>query len=373
MLDTLARSGDHVHLPSGDDYVVYFQHLHRVFAFLDAWYRKLVEGGNTEAKIVGGFLEKFLTTVRILRLRFRYSKDHQLPLDLNDSGFPHWTGIFELESDLSLKVERLKHLPGKRIVQELMLETMLRKGQDATELLSQMAEVQLSEELDESKLIFTFTPGSLAVIQNGSETSGIINCLFSWLCYDKTLNRPCIYVMAFDFKGTQEELRSDYNQGDFLPVIRRLGDRIVPMAVLATDIDAALPRVFPKILKRILIGPIICPKFSVPGDHEDLIGWLNQFGELEDFALLLEAGVIFSRGEFEEKQGWFSLKPSKVRQIFAISEDELSGQNQAGQIQQVIMLPHQVLQQISSLPDFVEKYHLFNKVSYNPQGGIYVV
>lgn len=373
MLESLARSGDFVRLENSDAYDTYFKHLNRAFAFLVAWYQKLVEGGNTEAKIVRDFLEKFLATIRMLRFKYICAQDHQLALDLNDSGFPHWCGISELEADLSLQDERSAHLPGRRIVQEMMLEEMLRRGQDPVSLLPQMAEVQFAEELDGSKMIFTFTPGDLAIIQNGSEGSGTLNCLFSWLCYDKAFNKPYIYVMAFDFCGTEEELRLDFDHGDFMPAIRRLGDRAVPLAVLATDIDEALPKVFPKILKRICLGPILCPKFSVPGDHDEIIGWLSEFGEPDDFALLLETGVILSRGEFEEKRGWFSFNSKKVRQIFAISEDELSAENQASQVKQVIMLPHHVLQQVASLPAFVSQFGSFNKVTYNLQGGLYVV
>lgn len=373
MLDSMARLEEKHHLQDSNDYAAYFQHLNRVFAFLVTWYQKLVEGGNTEAKIVKIFLEKFLATVRVLRFKFLYAQDSKLTLDLHDSGFPHWTDIFELESDLALQSERRKQLPSRRIVQEIMLESMLTRGEIPADLLSQMSQIQLGEELDGSRLIFTFTPGDLTIIQNGSETDGVLNCLFSWLCYNKISNRPCIYVMAFDFKGSQEELLFEFNQGDFIPAIRRVGDRVPPLAVLATDIDQSLLKVFPKILKRIEIGPIICPKFSVPGDQEQLVEWLTKFGEPEDFALLLETGVIFSRGEFQEKQGWLSLSKSKVRQIFAISEDVLASERQATQVQQVVMLPHQVLQQINTSADFEKLFGPFTKVSYNSQGGIYVV
>jgi hypothetical protein len=372
MLESLARSGDYIHLESEDEYSAYFQHLNRVFAFLSAWYQKLVEGGNAEAKIVNGFLEKLLWTVRALRFKHLYSNEHQLALDLNDSGFPHWCGISELEADLALQSQRLERLPSKRIVQEMMLEKMLRKGQDPIEFLPQMAEIQFTDELDGSKLVFPFTPGNLVKVENGSEEKGIINCLFSWLCYDKFSNRPYIYVMAFDFCGTEEELQFDFEQGDFLPAIRRLGDRVVPLAVLATDIDETLPRIFPKILKRIGLGPIICPRFSVKDGHPELVDWLCQFGEPGDFALLLESGVIFSQGQFEESRGWFS-STKKVRQIFAISEDELTGESQASQTQRVVLLPHHVLQQISTLPEFAEKFGTYSKVTYNQQGGLYVV
>jgi hypothetical protein len=344
-----------------------------VFAFLVVWYQKLVEGGNTEAKIVRDFLEKLLTTVRVLRFKFLYAQDKHLMLDLHDSGFPHWLGISELESDLALQLERARHLPSRRVVQEIMLEQMLRKGEDPVGLLSQMAQVQFAEELDPKKLVFTFTPGNIAVVQNGSHTAGLINCLFPWLCYDKETNRPYIYIMAFDYDGTQEELRLEFNEGDFLPAIRRVGDRVPPLAVLATDIDEALPKVFPKILKCIGLGPIICPRFSVQEDkHAQLLSWLSQFGEPNDFALLLEASVVFSKGEFEEKRGWLSFGTSKVRQIFAISEDQLAGDRQASQVQQVIMLPHHVLQQVNSLAEF-QDFADFNKVAYNKQGGIYAV
>ncbi len=372
MIEDLARRGDYVHLGDEDEYSAYFQHLNRVFAYLAAWYQKLVTGGNTEAQVIRNFLDKILSTVRLLHIKYRYRTDHQLVLDLNDSGLPHWTSINELESDLALRGERQKDLPSRRIVQELMLEEMLLRGQDPVALLPKMAEVQLNEDLDEGKLIFTFTPGNAAIVENGSP-GGVLNCIFSWLCYDKMRNRPYVYIMAFDFDGSAEELRSEINEGDFVETIRRLGDREAPLAVLASDIDEAMLRVFPKIIKRIQLGPIICPKFSVPGDQESLVGWLNEFGDPGDFALLLESAVIVSNGEFSPRRGWFSLGAKRVRQVFAVSEDVLASEHQANEVRQILMLPHRVLQQIGSDPAFIELFERHTKVTYDPQGGLYVV
>jgi hypothetical protein len=373
MLDQLTRSGDFVHLGNSDEYADYFKHISRVFAFLSAWYRKLVAGGNEEARIVEGFLEKLLYTVQMLRLKYLYAEDHKLALDLNDSGFPHWFGISELEAGLAIQLEHFKDLPGRKVVQEIMLEEMLRRGNDPVKLLPQMAEVQFADELDGSKLIFTFTPGALTVIQNGPEDGEILHCLFSWLCYDRTLNRPYIYIMAFDFAGTREDLRIEYEHGDFLTTVCRSGDREIPLAVLATDIDNALLRVSPKIVKRISLGPILCPKYSVPDDNAELIGWLSQFGEPDDFALLLESGILLSKGVFEEKSSWFFGNSKKVKQIFALSDDELAGEQQASEVSQMILLPHHVLQHISETPRFNEMFGRHKKVAYNLQGGLYVV
>ena len=146
MIDSLERNGDFVQLGSSDDYAAYFQHLNRVFAFLLTWYQKLVRGGDTEAKIVQGFLENFLHTVRALRFKHLYAgDDHPLILDLNDSGFPQWLGISELEADVALRDERLARLPGRRIVMEMMLDEMLGHGQEPAGVLPHMAEIQFIE------------------------------------------------------------------------------------------------------------------------------------------------------------------------------------------------------------------------------------
>jgi hypothetical protein len=345
----------------------YFQHLNRVFAFLIAWYKKLIEGGNTEARIVEIFLEKFLFTIGLLQFKHLGKKDDSMPLSLDKSGFPHWSNIFQIATDLTLKEERLGTLPSRRIVMEMMLDEML-SGNSPTGTLPQMANIHFWEELDEERIISGFTPGKVVRVENETGEAGVINCLFPWLCYDRTQNVPCIYVMAFDFKGNEECLRRDV-AGDFLPTINRFGDRITPLAVMAADIDNALPRVFPKIIKRVLLGPIISVKFSTTGDHDDIVSWLAEFGSPDDFALLIETSVLFSQGECDRRGGWLSFGSKRVRQIFAIMDCE----NQASQVKGVILLPHEVFQQIESKPEFEQKYGSSSKLTYGRQGGIYVV
>lgn len=377
MTEKKVEQGDMVLLASDGDYEAYFNHLNRVFFFLNRWYLKLVEGGNTEAKIVAGFLTKLLATVRVLRFKHMYSAaspEQKLILDLDDSGFPHWMGINELEADVALQEERSKNLPSRRVMNERLLEQMLGKGKDPVALLPEMAQVQFAEELDGSKIIFDFTAGELQVVQNGFEKKeGTIRCLFSWLCYDKTVNRPFIHVMAFDYEGTEEELGTEFEQGPFLPTIRRFGDRQVALMLLATDIDEALPKVFPKIIKRVELGPIFCPRFAWQGDDETLTRWLSEFGQPDDFALKLVSSVIFSKGVYEEKHSWLFGGSAKVRQIFALKEDELTGETEASEVHRIILLPHHVLQQVNALPEFVAEFGMFGKITYTKEGEIHHV
>ena len=375
-IDPNARSRDFVRLASSDEYSAYFWQLNRVFAFASIWYQKLVEGGNTEAEIVEGFLQKMLYTTKMLRLKHLYSPDHPLALDLNDSGFPHYSSIMELSGDLALQPERASHLPSRRVVQEMMLEEMLRRGRDPVELSPQMSDIQFNEELDGGRLILPFTPGDLTVVKNGHEDSKLTTCLFSWLCYDPRSNMPFVHIMAFDFDGTVDQLRQEYKEGDFLKIIRRYGDRVPPLVVLASSIDQNLPKVFPKILKRIQIGSIICPAYVAADDDDDLTAWLAKYGERDDFALFLEAQAIFSQGQFEAKpSGWFSLgREKQIHQIFAISHfDALASERQANEVRQLLMLPHEVLQQITTEPMFRDLYGHREKIAYTREGGVYVI
>ncbi len=372
-IEDLARSRDYCCL-APDEYAAYFHHLNRVFAFLRTWYRKLVEDGNKEAEIVEGFLGRLLQTVCLLRLKHLYNPAIQLTLDLNHSGFPHSVGVAELEADLTLKDERLRHLPNRRVLQELMLESMLSRQIDPTELLPQMAERQLAEMIDREKIVRPFTPGDVVIVNDNGKVK---NCLFSWFCYDRMENIPYVYIMAFDYHGSTEKLREELAGGEFVEVIRKNGDRgTVPLIVTATSIDEELPTVFPKILKRVKVGPLVCPLYTAEDSSDPFVKWLRQYGEPADFVLFLEAEVLYSKGqEPQEERGWFSFaERKKARQIFALpAMDSVSGDRHVSQVQLVMMLPHHVLQQIASDPDFAEVSRGQQKVAYDLEGGIYVV
>ncbi len=371
-LDELRGVSDCCRLTSSEDYAKYFAHLNRVFAFLRTWYQKLATGGDVEAKIVAGYLDRLLYTVGVLRWKHLFNQSDHLVLDLNDSGLPHYLGVAELESDFDLKEERLVDLPSRRVYEEMALEELLVRGRDPVELLPQMAKRQFLESLHENSMLLPFSPGEIAVV---GEARGKLGCLISWACYDRTLNVPFVYIMAFDYHGTHLELKNDY--GEIFEVVRKYGNRgTTSLAVLGTSIDDEHPHVFPKIIKRVQIGPIICPRFC-SGDNQSPIGkWLSEFGKVDDFVLKLDAEMIYSKGESKEPWSWLDLINGRklVKQIFAISPSmEISTGRYSSQVQSVIILPHHLLQQIGHHDEFRESYKTYQHVTYTSEGGIYAV
>ena len=374
LLDEMRKTGDFVELESSDEYARYFNHLTRVFRFLIQWYQNLINGGATEERRVTGFLARMLFTVNMLRLKHFYSPTHQLHLDLNDSGFPHTLTIMDLETDLRAKNERLQTLSPRNMLIELMLTEMLEKKQEPTDLLRQMAETEYFSSLDENRLVLAFTPGELELKATQPDHR---KYMYSWACYDFESSMLYVHVFAFDQDIRDEPLEkrgAAFNR--FLEVIKGEGSRVPTVGVLASSIDEALDAIHPKILKRVRIGPIICPRYSQEADPEPMLGFLKRAGTESDFALKMSSEFIISDRQVEQPRRILGLgRAKRVREHFVIpdSQDDLRCHDRhASEIHDYMILPHHVLQEVVNDPDFAP-YQSMQLITYTKEGEVYAV
>jgi hypothetical protein len=375
LLAGMKERGDFVELESSDDYARYFNHLTRVFQILISWYKNLIDGGATEERLVTGFLKRMLFNVDMLRLKHYHNPHNQPHLDLNASGFPHILTIMELEADLRIKPERLPTLSPRNTLIELMLNEMFEKRQEPIELLRQMAETEYYTLLDENKLLLAFTPGVLELRED--RRPGYRKYQYSWACYDPHSNMIHMHLFAFDHDKTEEPLQSRgpaFNR--FLQVIKTEGSRAPTVGVLASSIDEALISVHPKVLKRVRIGPITCPRFSRESNPESMLGFLKQYGEEDDFAVRLASEIIISERQVERSRGLLSFgRAKRVREHFAIPDPDADLQcftQQASQVYDHLFLPHAVLQEVVGDPNFAP-YEAMQKVVYTRKGELHAV
>ena len=109
----------------------------------------MIEGGDVEAPAIAKFLEKLCFTMKVLRLKCLFNPSHDLPLDLNESGFPNHRAFSDLGTDLLRKNERLLTSLPEEMLKDQMVEHMFSKFEDPEDLLWQMADRRFLELIDE--------------------------------------------------------------------------------------------------------------------------------------------------------------------------------------------------------------------------------
>ena len=333
---------DNLEVLGDDEYANYFAHLSRIFALLVKTHEsQTTSKGHFETEIIRLFLKRFLFTVELLRMKYLFDPHRALKVDLTESGLPHSIEMANLEVDLGLAEEKLSILPKETILTQAILDYLFEFKEEPTELLGKMATIKYLSMLDENRMFRLFTPGSLELRHTNDRVRSYV---FSWGCYDVKTNRPYIHILFFDQDINSEPLEQyEYGFKSFLDVIRSEGSRVPDVGVLALAIDHTLEDIYPKVLKRIGIGPVY-GKYS-RDDHKVMSFLKSRNLRKEDFVLFFSTSIVFSMSE-QISKSFFS--KGKVRQIFYIPEsDEECYTQKASQIHKYVLAPHEVVQGMS--------------------------
>jgi hypothetical protein len=371
-LNRMIRDGDFVELDSSDEYTKYLNIIDRVCKYVDAYHTGVIQGGDFEAKYISTFLEKLRFTMKMFRLKCLHNSSKHPPLDLNESGFPNYMAFSELETDLKLRDERLSVLPIKDLLIEQMIDHMISKKTDPSDLLGQMADRNYLEQISKKNLFLPYNHGGLEL---RAETEQYRKYVFSWACYDFSTNMPYCHVLAFD-QDIEEERFENLGQNyiQFLQIIKSEGSRTPTIGVMASSIDNNVKGIHPKVLKRVRVGPILSANFSREKDPEPLIGLLKEFGQEDDFAVKILSEIIFSSRQENKQTAFLDFgRAKKVREVFAIpSSDIKCFERSASKVYENIIMPHHFLQLVIDDPRFAE-YEDVGKVVYSKEGNLYVV
>ncbi len=368
---------DIVLLASQDEYAKYYNLMTVVLSRLVAWHRKLASQGQYEAGVIEQFVERLLYTIRVLRMKYTYSVEHGLKVDLTDSGFPAAMEIMHLETDLARKEEVLRALPPASFLKLSMLDTLLKERVEPRELLWQMSQRAYMTMLDPDKVFLTFSPGKLE--QRGQDVNER-QYVFSWGCYDFQKSRPYVHVMTFTQDRSSDPLHLEGpTYAHFMQVVKHEGSRAPDLAILAASIDDALEDIHPKVIKRVCIGPMFSRSVvhgsEVTTDplYRSLAELLYQQSKADDeFLLAFKEEVVFSREQQVTKKLFAS---SRVREIFHIPVDDPECyQSRASVVHRSVILSHALLQHIDGLGDSaLPGFEKFGKITYSADGGLYGV
>ena len=342
---------DNVRFDSTDEYIQYFDFIKTAFNRLIDSLKSRSADNPIEIAILKDFLQKYLNTVEILRLKYLFKQDDKMAIDLTDSSFPNYLEIKKLDAEALKSKEVLAKLPKKDSLKQEVLDYMFDKKAQPIHLLQKLGKIVYNESLIDERYMQMFTEGSLHEL--GKTKKGHKKYLYSWASYDSMTNRPYIYILAFEFTNDSVNLQKEGLEA-FKEIVKKNNSNSSPLKVLATDIDNSAESIKPKILKRIDIGPIYC-KYSKE-NHEISKLVQEKFTE-NDYAFFYTTEIVNSVGEKEQKTGGIFSSEKQLRQVFFVDETDIDSlERHVSEVNKYLIGSHKVVQYLSAnKPEYINK------------------
>lgn len=347
-----------------DEYVIYFKYLKKLYQHFLGLYPQIQFHQNLmpdEMSVVTEYVKQFLLSVEALRLKFSYNPDHDLMIDLTESGYPNFQEIKEMTMDAARASIQLSKIKSEMQLKNEILDYFAKYKKSPEDshnnLLLQLSERKYYDLLREHDIFGPFNFGTLQKL-DGGQAHKSVRYLLHWATYDPQFNRPFIYFMIFDYHYGGKEM----DKNTFLQLqdqIKKTGYRATKLQVFATVLDTNIKEVRPKLIKRIDIGPIF-GKYSE--DRTPFTEAIKHdcFGE-DDFIFYFTVEVLKSVSEKVKGDGVFLKK--MVYQEYATSHDKDAILNKASEVSRFMIAPHRVVTFLQSS----DKYkHLVDALSAPP-------
>ena len=248
------------------------------------------------------YSDLLLYSIEAMRVKYMYDDEENMKVDLTDSGFPNYLEFRYLFNDLELREEYLGKLTNTDVLKEEFLDTLMRKKEPIPKRkLFQAASIVYYTSAKKEYIFNRFVQGKILPAPEGSEEEYLV----SWSFYDVSHNRPYICYMYFDYDGKNVQ---DYKD-EIYSVLKNAADRDMNLDTMAYAIDKRLPKVFPKRIRRVDLGPLhnVFAKDENKVTHTILQSIANKEIPLESYAISfkideLKSGSEFKEGSFFSKQ-----------------------------------------------------------------------
>jgi hypothetical protein len=317
---------------------VYFAQLRRALACLEGGLAHATPQGEAERRAIRGFLARLARTLDLLALRHFFPvAGAELRIDTTDSGFVHWSALLELAADLERKDAALAELPTQDELKRSMLEQIVRYGLPPTEPRAALMRRVYLEALAPEAVFAPFLPGAFAPV-SAADSRG---WLWSFASYDRALNRPFFHLVYSEWDGEPPAPGS--------PELAELGaaaDRAAAgrasLLAVAKRLDELVPRLRPRIVKRLVLGPFWAPAFT--GSEGPLGALLVELEARWPFALQVESEILISERETRVGAGWLS--KGALRQVFWLPDAPERAARGVSQLERFLILPHWLAQRV---------------------------
>ncbi len=281
-------------LDSKEQYASYFK-------IVDHSFKQLIKGllknnlcKEQEVIFFKQYAELLIYSIEALRVKYLFSEEDKMKIDLTESGFPNYMELRYLVNDLSLKNDYLQKLPKVSVLKKEFLETLFKDKESISNVkLHQAASIIYYTTIDKRYIFKRFIQGKIIkTIEYEAQY------LVSWSFYDITYNRPFICFLYFNYDGKKVE---DY-KSKIYEVLQIAADRSIDMDTIAYLIDKKLPKVNPIRFKKIDVGPLhnIFAKDENIITHTLLKNIASKSLKMHSFSLSLSIDEAYSKGSFKE-------------------------------------------------------------------------
>jgi hypothetical protein len=337
---------------TGDNKVrLYFAQFNRALIALHRAVEQSTSTTNAENKAVDRFVLLLRRTFESLALKFFFTGTGQdLKIDTTDSGFPHFSALLELAADLERRAAGLAELPPMEEMKRRMLEQIVEHGMDPRGWQIAMIRRTYLEALTAENLFRSFLPGELEKVGRSEDDASY---LWSFASYDRALNRPFVYLIYFQYDGGPLS-EGEAELAEIVSVAERTAAGRLSLLAFSQRLDQLLPRMRPRIIKRLALGPYCSPIFTRnEGQLGDL---LDRLADRLPFALRWETEILISEREARVGGGWLS--KGQLRQVFWIPKAIDLAERGVSQIQRFVLLPHWLAQHFQAAELLVDHRHI---------------
>ncbi len=282
-------------LETKEQYSVYFKIVTHAFKELIKSITKEQICSIHEATFIQQYGELLTYSLEAFRIKYLFDDEEKMRIDLTESGFPNYLEFRYLINDLDLKQQHMSKLPEVASLKEEFLETLLKYKEPISDRkLHQAASVVYYTTVEKNFIFKRFVQGKIIRVDEGLGAEFMV----SWSFYDITYNRPFICFMYFDlYKESVEDYKSEIYK-----VLETVADRDMSLDIMAYAIDKKLPKLWPKKLRKIDLGPLhnVFAKDELALTHSLLEGIIEKTLELSNYAVSVAIDEINSTGNFSE-------------------------------------------------------------------------
>jgi len=282
------------------------------------------------------YSDLLLYSIEAMRIKYMYDDEENMKVDLTDSGFPNYLEFRYLFNDLELREEYLGKLTDVETLKKEFLNTLLHKKEPISKRkLFQAASIVYYASAKKEYIFNRFVQGKILEAPENAAAKYMV----SWSFYDVSHNRPFICYMYFDYDGSNPQKEKD----EIYTTLKTVADRAMNLDTMAYGIDKRLSNVFPKLIKRIDLGPIhsVFAKDENKVTHAILEGIAGKTIPLNSYAISLKMDELQSQSEFKEGSFFSKQTFQKWDTVFN---------------QRYVFAPHRIIQLLySKTPEIMNK------------------
>ena len=282
-------------LDSKEYYIFYHKMIDFAFKELIVAVQRQKLCNDQEVLLFKQYCDLLLYSVEAMRIKYMYDEEDNMKVDLTDSGFPNYLEFRYLFNDLELRDEYLGKLTPIATLKEAFLNTLMHKKQPIKKSkLFQAASIVYYSSVKKEYIFNRFVQGKIINAPEDIDAK----YMTSWSFFDVSHNRPFICFMYFNYDGNRV---NDY-KNEIYEVLKSTADRDMGLDTMAYTIDRKLPKVSPKFIKRIDLGPIhnVFAKDENQVTHIMLEAIGKKEIPLESYAISLRIDEVSSANEFKE-------------------------------------------------------------------------